>query len=142
MKAKHSVRVLTEDDDDEKSKKSHFLLTINSNKVVGSMKDPYVSKFKKRLNLVLQDIPEYVKITTGYLPDPALEVEIRPYLEIGERQKRLHAHCSVLIKHDTNLQLDCKKISEAFGGNVYVNSTYVRGNKDYEKALIYIRKNS
>ena len=141
MTHRHRVEVRQEDADDEKLKSSRWLMTINSNVVTPSMKDPYVRKFKRQINRILEDIPQYIVPNKGFPPDPAMIVTCKPYLEIGPAQKRLHAHISVHVQHDSNVRIDCRAISEALGG-MYVNVHHVKAENELRRILDYIRKQS
>jgi hypothetical protein len=129
---------LTGDDHQDKLKQSTFLLTINSNQVVTSMKDPFVRTFKQQIHTILSNIPEYIAVNSGFIPDPEMIINIRPVFEIGEKQKRLHVHVVIDIKHNSNIKIDTGKITEQSG--YYCNSTYIRGHVDLQRALRYIKK--
>ena len=132
---KHTVKI----EDDGKLHHSQYLLTINSNNAVTSYNDPYVKTFKNKVMSFLKDIPNYVVVNPGAYPDDNMIFEIKPYIEIGENQHRVHAHLSILIQHNSNIKLDTQKISNDLDG-YYVNVKYVKGSKDIDRILAYLRK--
>ena len=127
----HRIQLSTSDDD--KLKQSTFLLTINSNQVVSSIKDPFVKTFKQQIHTILNNIPDYIAVNRGFVPDPEMIINIRAEFEIGEKQQRLHTHCVIDIKHNSNIRIDTSKITEQTG--YYCNSTYIRGHSDLQRAL-------
>jgi hypothetical protein len=105
---------------------------------VASAKDPYVKQFKQEVLEFLRGITDYIAVNPGAIPDSEMKIQIKPAFEIGEKQKRVHAHISILIEHNSNIKLDVQKITADTGW--YVNSRYVRGSRDLDRILEYLRK--
>ena len=139
MTHRHRVEVRQEDADDEKLATSQYLLTLNSNRVVVSMQDPYVAKFRRQVNQILENLPEYIVPNPGYEPDTEMIVTATPFLEIGGKQHRLHCHAHVVIKHNSNIRLDCGAISAELHG-AYCNARHIKGSNELQKVLRYLRK--
>lgn len=126
---------------EEKEKESTFLLTINSNQIVPSLNHPLALQFKEDVTNMVSNLPEFISVREGFLADLSMDITVKPAFEIGSHQHRLHSHIVINIKHNSNIQLNVKKISKALGG-MYVNATFIRGNRDLKRALDYIHKNS
>lgn len=134
-KSHHMIKVV---EDDDKVHHSQFLLTINSNYAVSSPKDPFIKEWKNKVLELLQNLPDYVITNQGAIPDNQMIINIKPFFEIGEKQKRLHAHIDVTIDHNSNIKINSNKVAEDL--QAYVNCQYVRGSRDREKILAYLRK--
>lgn len=136
----HTISVKIDDDDNEKIKTSMFLLTINSNKVVNSKKDPFVASFRKQIKELLQKLPDYIVVNANAVQDDNMVINVKSFVEIGKKQHRLHSHSIIEVKHNSNIRLDREKITAALGG-YYVNVTFMRSSNDINRMLDYIKKN-
>jgi hypothetical protein len=139
----HRIKVNIDDDKEEdKLKTSLFLLTINSNQVINKTthwkQDPQVKKFNKKIKILLDNIPEYIKVNANALPDNNMNINIKAFSEVGNKQHRLHIHVIIEVKHNSNIQIDTKKITAETG--YYTNVQYMRGSGDINRMLAYIRK--
>lgn len=138
---KHRIQVVL-DDTEEKIKTSLFLLTINSNQVITDKECNTVrrkmSEFKKEIRGILETIPEYIKVNGHAVPDDSMIINVKSFTEIGKKQNRLHCHAIVEIRHNSNIHIDVKKITEITG--YYVNCTFMRSSGDINRMLAYIRK--
>jgi hypothetical protein len=136
------MKINIKSDDDIKNDKLHtsrWLLTINTNKAVKSLKDPIVIQFKRHIRNILTHFDEYVKTNGNYRPDPTMITELQPIYEIGPKYHRYHTHIIVTIQHNSNISIDLDALREELPG-YYINSTFIRASVDLDKLLNYIRQ--
>jgi hypothetical protein len=137
-KKKHTV-IVKEDNDDEKLHHSAYLLTINTNKSVDSMNNPFVTDFKTQIKNILRNFPDYIVTNPGHQPDDSMIVRVKPFFEIGSKYHRLHCHVDTIIEHNSNIRIDVAKLSDSFGYKIDVK--FVKGSNDRDRILRYLRKN-
>lgn len=138
--------------------KSSFLITINTNRSVSSDidRDVLSSMMRPILHRLLDDrnIPLMLKFRDGTRDNGLIRgVDSEFAIEVGGKQRRLHAHILTNIYHNTKIHIDPLYIREevtdqlndalaAAGeprlrGKVYVNVRHVKGDWAVTK---YVRK--
>ena len=131
LKRQHKVKINTTE---EKMHTSMFLLTLNSN-TEGENK-----KFKKDIENVLNNFTDYISTRVNNHADNEMDIDLSPIFEVGTKVHRLHAHIKVVIKHNSNILIDTRKLQSEYP-NYYINSTYIKGSGDFNRVLKYIQKN-
>ena len=109
---------------------SVWKITLNSQKDYTKMTDADKLQFKNALSFIFndEDIVKYLTDRTN--PDDAKKniksLKIDFYLEVGEKQGRLHAHGLMELSHTGNYTLELQKIkgviSKLLGSGVYFNA--------------------
>lgn len=140
----HEYFLGSKDKNARKTVTSSFFITVNSNKVVLDINDPYVLEFKAIVNKTLGDFKRFIKTNPGYEPDPDLKVVPKKgAIEVGKLQKRVHCHLDIRVVHCSNIGVDGKVLTEAFKEhNFYVNSRYYKSNGDKQRIQDYIMKDA
>ena len=118
---------------------SVWKITLNSQKDYTKMTDANKLQFKNALSFIFndEDIVKYLTDRTN--PKDAKKnikkLKIDFYLEVGEKQGRLHAHGLMELEHTGNYTLELQKIkgviSKLLGSGVYFNAV---GSGDPQKA--------
>lgn len=135
----HTVTIKGPDDIVRKLEESYFFLTINSNKVVQSMDDPYVKEFKNEMKTLLTKLFDYIKVNYDRTPDDSMIIVVEHHFEIGAKQHRLHMHSGILVRHDSNIHIDYDKIRDRFPG-FHVHGHYVKAWQRIKSIVDYLRK--
>lgn len=116
---------------------SKFFWTINSNQVDDD-------NFQRRVLKILEHADRFLKVREGYQPDPDMEVEVNYDFEKGDIQERLHCHATIVVRHNSNILVDYKKMHEvAKKYNYWINSKFQKPTADDisdAKVRNYIKK--
>jgi hypothetical protein len=122
--------------------RSVFHILVNTNKSEG---DSDKEKLLKDLEKLGKNFDKVLKVVFDAAPlgDDA-EIEYAYDVEFGNRQKRLHGHIAVDIRHDSRVQLDMKKIKSWANKRGYpvVYGRFIKSSDDILTVLKkYSRKN-
>lgn len=131
------------------TRKSNFLLTINTNQKYGKKDDAAYDEDAKALDATVQemlnDLPAYLHLSDPWTPQFIHDVDVDYVIERGPNNGGLHCHILFKFKHSCKkLQLNYEhireKITEDLGlNNVYILNKLVRPQGN-EYLLDYINK--
>ena len=132
---------ITEVSRQDKRNISTWFITINTNRIAKTKVE--IDKFRQSLYDALEDVTAYI-IPNKYLGtvngDPTMEVEIDQAIEVGKKYHRLHAHVLIKCHHNSNLKIDEEYFKEEIDNVSWVKVNYVKANADFQKLMIYMRK--
>ena len=117
---------------------SVWKITLNSQKDYSKMTDADKLQFKNALSFIFNetDIMKYMTNRTNQDAQKNIKkLKIDFYLEVGDKQGRLHAHGRIELEHTGNYTLELQKIkaviSKLLGSGIYFNAV---GSGDPQKA--------
>lgn len=108
-----------------KPKHSNFFITINTNRVVKSKKDPLVENLYNALTEWFNNIGDFITTTEGYPENDERDVKIKRIIEKGPDKGLLHAHINIEITHHSNIQLDIPETRRFFIEELDLNGIHM-----------------
>jgi hypothetical protein len=122
---------------------SGFQMTICSNQNDPKYKEP----FRQAIINLTENIGDYLKFVSRE-PDPENIESIQVYLPhnaepdtIFNKKKNIHIHFVVVIRHNSKIQFDSKKIQRFIAKEINVNNTYANAKyipeSEIKKAIKY-----
>lgn len=132
-----------------KKKTSNFFLTINTNqsyKDGDSNIEADTEYFDGTISNMLNHINEYINLPDGdTFENDVINADVDYMIELGTKQRALHAHIFLKFVHNSNLKLDFKKmkqyVCQELGlPNLFFSNRVVRGGN--QSVLDYLNKYS
>jgi hypothetical protein len=146
---KGKVQDLKKTTKNEQSKKTNFLLTINTNcsyKEDDPNLEDDIKIFDEAINEILNDIDQYITLPEKDKWDEKTieDANIEYTIERGSKKGHLHLHVLLKFKHKTRIQLNYQKIKDKLKKdldrpNIYLYNRLIR-NTGAETVLEYINK--
>ena len=146
---KGKVQDLKKTTKNEQSKKTNFLLTINTNcsyKEDDPNLEDDIKIFDEAINEILNDIDQYITLPEQDKWDEKTieDANIEYTIERGSKKGALHVHILFKFKHKTRIQLNYQKIKDKLikdldRPNIYLYNSLIR-NTGAESVLEYINK--
>jgi len=99
----------------QKQKYSNYFVSINPLQVDTP---EFRELFTFVLEVFFENIDKFITTFKGHPTDDTRDIQILPYMEVGEKYHRLHCHATIEISHRSKIKLNLAKIRKYFKTNL------------------------